>query len=109
LDALRGKKKRFVLTGAGLVKPLGRLGLRSVDRLGRGSGAAVAITVARPSLVHRLILHDLPLLTAAERARFSQDYTPPIEPTLDGRHLYKAWLMLHDDQIYWPWFGRSRI
>ena len=82
--------------------------MRSVDLFGRGSGAAVAlaITVARPSFVHRLILHDLPLLTAVERARFSQDYTPPIEPTWDGGHLYKAWLMLRDDQIYWPWFDR---
>jgi hypothetical protein len=58
--------------------------------------------------VHRLILPDLPLLTAAERARFSREYTPPIEPTWDGSHLYKTWLMLRDDQIYWPWFDRRR-
>lgn len=107
-DPLPGKKNEIRTYGTRLIQALGRLDLRSVDLFGRGSGAAVAlaITVARPSFVHRLILHDLPLLTAVERARFSQDYTPPIEPTWDGGHLYKAWLMLRDDQIYWPWFDR---
>jgi len=109
-DVLPGKKNDIRSYSARLINALERLDLKSVDLFGRGSGAAVALSmaVARPSLVHRLILHDLPLLTAAERARFARHYTPPIEPTWDGGHLYKTWLMLRDDQIYWPWFDRRR-
>ena len=107
---LPGKRSDISDYAARLISAFGRFDLRDIDLFGRGSGAAVAlaIAVARPSLVNRLILHELPLLDEVERARIVQKYTPPIEPTWDGGHLYKTWLMLRDDQIYWPWFDRRR-
>lgn len=109
-SALPGRNADVGAYGARVIAALNRFDLGAVDLFGRGSGAAVALAIAatRPARVRRLILHDLPALTAAERAAVRRDFTPPIEPTWDGGHLYKAWLMLRDQQIYWPWFDRRR-
>ncbi len=109
-DPLRGRKGGIPAYADSIVAALGRLGLHSVDLFGSGSGATVALAIAaaRPRLVHRLMLHDLPVLTPMERRQLARHYTPPIEPTWDGGHLYKTWLMLRDQQIYWPWFDRRR-
>ncbi len=81
-----------------------------VDLYGRGSGASVALVLAAryPKLVRRLALHDLMVLPATERRAIARNMTPPIAPTWDGAHLYRTWLMLRDDSIYWPWFRRER-
>jgi pimeloyl-ACP methyl ester carboxylesterase len=83
---------------------------RRVHLYGQGSGAAVALSLAsrRPDRVASLILHDLPLFTAAERRDLRRHLTPPIEPSWDGSHLYRTWLMLRDSHIYWPWYRRTR-
>lgn len=81
-----------------------------IDLYGRGSGAAVALslTAQNPKLVRRLVLHDLMLLPAAERQAIAHHMTPSIAPTWDGAHLYRTWLMLRDALIYWPWYRRER-
>lgn len=110
-DPLSGRRSSEIPAyGDKVVEALQRFGLRSVDLFGRGSGAAVALSIAavRPDLVNRLVLHDLPLPTETERRRFARQFTPPIEPTWDGGHLYRTWLMLRDQQIYWPWYDRRR-
>ena len=109
-DPLRGRKVRIPAYADRIIEAIGRLGLRTVDLFGRGSGATVALAIAaaRPQMVHRLVLHDLPVVTAMERGQLARHYTPPIEPIWDGGHLYKTWLMLRDQQIYWPWFDRRR-
>jgi len=109
-DPLPGKKAGIPAYADRIIAALGHLGLRSFNLFGRGSGATVALSIAaaQPQSVHRLVLHELPVLTAAERGQLARHYTPPIEPTWDGGHLYKSWLMLRDQQIYWPWFDRRR-
>jgi len=109
-DPLRGRKVGIPAYADRIIEAIGRLGLRTVDLFGRGSGATVALAIAavRQKMVHRLVLHDLPVVTAMERGQLARHYTPPIEPTWDGGHLYKTWLMLRDQQIYWPWFDRRR-
>ncbi|MEQ8246225.1 MAG: alpha/beta fold hydrolase [Alphaproteobacteria bacterium] len=81
-----------------------------IDLYGRGSGAAVALSMTAhyPKLVRRLVLHDVMLLPAAERRAIATDMTPSIAPTWDGAHLYRTWLMLRDASIYWPWYRRDR-
>ncbi len=80
------------------------------DLYGRGSGAAVALSLAarHPGLVSRVMLHDLPLHDDGRRRDLAQNLTPPVEPSWDGAHLYRTWLMLRDEAIYWPWYRRER-
>jgi pimeloyl-ACP methyl ester carboxylesterase len=89
---------------------MARLRLSSVDVYGQASGGSVAIELAasEPRSVRRLVLHGVNLFPAAERRRLAANYTPPIEVQWHGGHLYATWLMLRDDQVFFPWFDRRR-
>ena len=88
---------------------LSRLGLQQVDLYGRGSGASVAIEFAVEfrRQVRRLILHGVMLFGDRESRALASHYTPELTPTWDGAHLYRTWLMVRDQQIFWPWYRRG--
>ncbi len=87
----------------------GKLGLKKYDLYGKQSGASVAAEIAtlHPARVGKLILDGVILFSAAERKRLAAHYTPPIEVTWDGAHLFKTWLMLRDELVFWPWYVRD--
>ena len=89
---------------------LRQLGLQQPDLYGKGSGASVAVEVATasPGLVRSLILERLMLFGALERDELIAHLTPPIEISWDGSHLYRTWLMLRDQLLFWPWYARSQ-
>jgi pimeloyl-ACP methyl ester carboxylesterase len=66
--------------------------LRRVDILGYHTGTAIAteLALARPTIVRRLILVAVPLLTTEERDAFKK--APwPVSPQEDGSHLTIEW------------------
>ena len=71
------------------------LGLNGVTLLGHHTGASIAaeVAVAEPELVARLILNGVPVMTAEERAQYSQALkdSPDVEPRPDGSHLMAMW------------------
>jgi len=71
------------------------LGVSAVTLLGHHTGAAIAaeVAVAEPGLVARLILNGAPLMTADERAQYSQALkdSPSVETQADGSHLMTMW------------------
>ncbi len=72
--------------------------LRSVDLLGYHTGSAIAaeVAIARPTVVRRVVLIAIPVLTAEERAAFASSPWPvPIQE--DGSHLLKEW----QRSLYW--------
>ena len=73
---------------------------------GIGIGASLALRVAhlRPDLVERVVVRGLALPTAEERETLAARYAPPIGIDADGSHWYRTWLMLRDQQIFFPWY-----
>lgn len=68
------------------------LGLGTVDLMGyhTGSETSVALALARPGQVRRLVLVSAPIFTPEERVEFQRLYDhDPI--TADGSHLVKKW------------------
>jgi pimeloyl-ACP methyl ester carboxylesterase len=75
-----------------------------VEGVGFGTSVALALATAYPARVERLVLRGVLLPDADERAEMRARHAPPIETTADGGHWYRAWLMLRDSQVYFPWY-----
>lgn len=105
-------RRSVTLTGQArsVLAALKALDVAAVDCLGIGHGALVAIEAATLDRrrFSRLALASLPYLDAAERAAFRKHGAPDLLPEWYGGHLLQAWHMLRDEQLFFPWFDRSR-
>lgn len=93
---------------ASYVKAIRSLGLKDFDLYGRGAGAVIAleIALAMPRAVGKLVLDDVPLHAKDDRLRLLKHPHISLEPELDGTHLQRAWTMVRDHEIHFPWFDR---
>ena len=84
-------------------------GIERCTVYGIGVGASLALRMAcrRPDLVERVVVRGLALPTAQERVVLADRYAPPIRLDADGSHWYRTWLMLRDQQIFFPWYDTS--
>lgn len=110
-DPLPGNPQDIASWTAVAEKVVATLGLRNLFLHGHNGGAAVAVELA-----HRLgarvrgVTLDAPIfLDDADRARFSRDYAPAVDPTWEGAHLLRAWHHLRDSELWWPWFERTHL
>ncbi|MGG2005550.1 hypothetical protein [Novosphingobium resinovorum] len=73
---------------------------RKVDVLaiGPASYLALAFAEARPDMVGQLVLDGAP-----ERPADPAALCPPLAFDIAGGHLHRAWHMLRDGQVQWPW------
>jgi pimeloyl-ACP methyl ester carboxylesterase len=85
---------------------LDALGVDEVDVLGRYMGGNVGLELSRlaPRRVKNLVFLGLPLFAPAERDRMIREYCPSIAPQWDGGHLQRAWYMMRDQSLWYPYF-----
>lgn len=88
------------------------LGLPRAEVFGQNGGAAIAVELARlaPDRVAALALDAPVALPAWERGPLAERWIAalgPTEPCRDGSHLLRAWHMLRDHELWWPWFERD--
>lgn len=96
---------------AGVVREvLDGLGLDRVDVYGTHTGACIAAELARcwPQRVRAVVLEGLPDLGRAEREELLAAYTPSLAPDRHGTHLVRAWHLIRDMTLFWPWFNDRR-
>ncbi|MSP66571.1 MAG: alpha/beta hydrolase [Alphaproteobacteria bacterium] len=87
------------------------LRLGPVDLYGFHTGASIAIelSIQRPALVRRMILDGCSLFDASAQAHLlNHDHAPVLAPDLDGTQLLRAWHMVRDAHVFWPWWGREQ-
>jgi pimeloyl-ACP methyl ester carboxylesterase len=80
------------------------LGIDEFDVMGyhTGSETSVALALARPRQVRRVVMVSAPVFTADELAEFRQHYRPTeLDP--EGSHLVRKW----KGQLYWAMPGKS--
>ncbi|MDA0634696.1 alpha/beta hydrolase [Nonomuraea sp. MCN248] len=82
-----------------------RLGLGEVDLLGYHTGSKIAmeLAIARPDLVHRLVLVSAPAYTEEEEERQRRELGTPAGPREDGGHLLDHWRGL----LRWQGLGQT--
>lgn len=86
------------------------LNLPSCELVGYDSGCMLAIEAVRraPERFRALTLIDPPLLSAAQRDAWRREGTPSLAPEWHGGHLLRAWHMVRDARLFYPWFQRDR-
>ncbi len=86
-------------------------GVTRVCAYGIGIGASVAVRLAtrHPSLVGEVVIRGLALPDAEQRDELRRRYAPPITIAPDGSHWYRTWLMLRDQQIFFPWYDSRAV
>ena len=95
---------------AGVLAALDALGLHRVALYGHGAGGMVAAEIARlaPDRVTGVVLGAPPALPPSGRDAFAAAYAPSAEPVWDGGHLTRVWHHTRDQELWWPWFDRTR-
>ncbi|KMS56691.1 hypothetical protein V474_16310 [Novosphingobium barchaimii LL02] len=90
-----------------------------IERLGCGPVDVVAIDLAapigarlaarHPALINALTINGAPPLGAAAAATMRAATSPQIAfDAHAGSHLHRAWHMLRDSQVQWPWYDLSQ-
>lgn len=85
------------------------LGLERFDLIAFGFSTVFARRWLRvaPEQIRRLVL-DTPMFTTLEqRTEMALHIAPPIHPSLFGAHLHKAWHMVRNAELMFPWYSHS--
>ncbi len=95
---------------AAVADVLAHLRLPAADVYGHNAGASVAIELAlsHPEAVASLLLEGPMVMSAGERARLGLQWASSAEPVWDGHHLTTIWHQTRDQQLYYPWFEKTR-
>jgi pimeloyl-ACP methyl ester carboxylesterase len=85
------------------------LGLTDIDVVAIGLSTAFAALIAQRGkiAVGRLLLDGAFIANADLRTEMKINYTPDLRPQQDGLHLHRAFHMLRDQEIAWPWYDGS--
>lgn len=107
-DPLTKKEPAVADYVASYVRAIRSLGLSEIDLYGHGTGAVIAleIALALPRQVGKLVLDGYPLHAAEARKRLLAHPHVSLEPESDGTHLQRAWTMVRDHELHFPWFDR---
>jgi len=84
-----------------------------ISILGQGSGAPVAVELARQLRTQHhidtgVVLLEPPAWSAADIEAWLQHGLPALAPVWSGGHLLEAWHLVRDARLFRPWFRRDR-
>ncbi|MDX2223838.1 MAG: alpha/beta hydrolase, partial [Rhodospirillaceae bacterium] len=94
---------------AAIGQVLDKLGLAQVDLIAEGLSTALAVVLAKaqPGRIGTLVLDGVVPAGADLRTEMRINYCPDLRPTREGLHLHKAFHMLRDQEVQWPWYDGS--
>jgi pimeloyl-ACP methyl ester carboxylesterase len=107
-DLLRGSEISVRKYANYALNVLDTLEIDEVDVVGLWMGGQVAIEMATlyASRVKHIVMVGAQLYSNSEVKDLLDNYTPSIAPQWDGGHLLRAWSMVRDMNLYWPWYNR---
>lgn len=85
------------------------LGFDQVHVYGNHTGAHIAVewAILNPDRVKRVVLDQVAILSADERAEFLEQYAPPKRPDEMGTQFYWAWQFMRDQMLFAPHYKKS--
>jgi pimeloyl-ACP methyl ester carboxylesterase len=69
-----------------------------------GAGVALEAAIAFPDRVKSVIIDSCSMQYASERTEHIIRYFPPVVPDIWGSHVFEAWNIQKDGEIFWPWY-----
>ncbi len=105
-DPLPGNRQGVEEWAEAILGALDGLGIEQAHLYLHGSAAAAGVETARragPRI--RSLMLDGPAIV---RSDLAERYAPDLTPSWEGAHLLRAWHFQRDQELWWPWFDRSR-
>jgi len=92
-----------------IARTIDSLGLGQVDVIAEGMSTPLAICFAasHAGQVHKLVLDAVTVADIDLRTEMRINYCADLRPTREGLHLHKAFHMLRDQEVQWPWYDES--
>jgi len=108
-DTLPRRKPSISAYADAVNEALAALGLDSVDVVGLGAGSSVGLELA---LRHRERVHALGMVGVAYvgeslAAELVEQIAPDVQPDWFGGYLLKAWHLVRDQALFFPWYARK--
>lgn len=85
------------------------LGLESFDLYGFHTGVSIAtdVSLAVPARVRRMVFEGVSVFDPARSGQLvAEGHAPEIVPDLEGTQLIRAFTMVRDAYLFWPWWDR---
>lgn len=76
----------------------------SIEIFGVGLGGAIALKLGSKAAISKVTLIDPVTLSLEEQQMHAERGLPDFTPEYDGTHLARAWSMVKDKALFWPWF-----
>ncbi len=89
-----------------IAETLNGLGLDHVDLIAEGMSTpiAIAFAAAHSSRIGTLVLDGVMIAPPNLRTEMRVNLCPDLRPSRDGAHLHRAFHMLRDQEVQWPWY-----
>jgi pimeloyl-ACP methyl ester carboxylesterase len=91
------------------VRALQAIGVQSCDFYGTHTGAAICaeVSISHPHMVRRLVMDGVSLFDPKMRdSMLSNNHAPALSPDHAGSQLLRAWTLIRDAHLFWPWWNR---
>lgn len=85
------------------------LGLDEIDLYGSHTGASICteLSIAHGERIRRIVMDGLSVFSGAEVDNLiDHEHAPVFHLDRDGTQLMKAWSMVRDGWLFWPWWDR---
>ncbi len=92
-----------------MLRAMNKLNLDNFFLYGFHTGGNIGIEAAikNPKMVRKLIIDGLGLYSEDYKKKLLDNQAPEIRPDLDGTQFLKAWHLIRDGKIFWPWWNRT--
>ncbi len=92
-----------------MLRAMSRLNINSFYLYGFHTGGNIGIEAAieNPKMVKKLIIDGLGLYSDDYKKKLVDNQAPEIVPDLEGTQFLKAWHLIRDGKIFWPWWNRT--
>lgn len=87
------------------------IGLERFDIYGYHTGAAICtqLSIDHGDRINKIILDGVSVFSPDEQGElFDNDHAPNIPIDLEGTQLLRAWNMVRDAHLFWPWWDHAR-
>jgi pimeloyl-ACP methyl ester carboxylesterase len=84
------------------------IGLKGFDIYGYHTGTAICaeLSIQHGDTIRRIVMDGLPFDSAASANLLDHGHAPDIRIDLEGTQFLKAWSMVRDAHLFWPWWDR---
>lgn len=85
------------------------IGLASFDIYGYHTGAAICteLSIRHPDAIRKIVMDGVSVFDPGSAANLlGNDHAPDLPVDLEGTQLMKAWSMVRDAHLFWPWWDR---